>query len=226
MTINGYPNHTSVDNTTLGYIPLDGDGNPVPMKFGMYELLGLFDDTPFAAWRWPELPEPGHPVTHPTDEFTDTTCTGERIDAYEEHRAARHLHHFCNRWQVKKERLYATTSGKTTLFLCAWQGTRNCSLALWRAASAHLDRECGIGGTGYVHLRMLRLGRERPSENVTFCPELSWSPLFDYRINQREVLADGRPYEEWRILNRRKQAKLDYAAHEPHDSYDGNSSPP
>ncbi|KAJ6790326.1 hypothetical protein PWT90_10955 [Aphanocladium album] len=207
----------------LGEIEVDADGKPMPTRFGMHALLSLFDDLPFAPWRWPELPERGNPITRSPDEFKDTTCTGEFIDSYEEERASRHLHHFCNRWQVESERLYASTSSKTTIFMCSWGGVQNCSLALWEAASAHLDKECGIGGTGYVSLQKLRLGRERPSEHITFCDRLTWSPLFDYRINQREVLVDGMPYEEWRILNRRKQAKKDYG---PKDINEGHDAPP
>ncbi|KAJ3493412.1 hypothetical protein NLG97_g4746 [Lecanicillium saksenae] len=204
-------------------IAVDEAGNPIPIRFGMEALLTFFNETPYAPWRWPELPGRGNPITGSPDDFKETTCTGEFIDSYEETRASRHLNYFCNRWQVEEERLFASTSSKTTIFMCSWGGRHNCSLALWEEASSHLDRECGMSGTGYVSLGKLRIGRERPSENVTFCDRLNHSPLFDYRINQREVLVDGMEYEEWRILNRRKQAKKDYA---PKDMSEEHDAPP
>ncbi|KAM3455367.1 hypothetical protein MY3296_002347 [Beauveria thailandica] len=213
------------EEEALGEPAKDEEGNPLPQRFGLEALQKFLDNQPYAPWLWPRLDTPGssRPITHSPDEFQDTVCTGDLIDQYEERRASRHLDYFCNRWQMPWQRLYTSTSGKTTLFMCPFGGLRNCSLALYQAASAHLDRECGPSGTGYVHVRKLRIGRERPSWNVTFCHKISYSPLHDYRIDQSEVLVDGRPYEEWRILNRRRQMKKEL---QPKDINEGNDAEP
>ncbi|TQV92180.1 hypothetical protein IF1G_09252 [Cordyceps javanica] len=211
------------NSEATGEVSRDRDGRPLPIAFGLEALQTLFESLPYAAWLWWRLPEPGHPVTDSPAGFEDTVCTGGTVDAFEERRAARNLHYFCNRWQVPRERLYTSTSGMATLYLCSYGQTRNCSLDLWRAASAHLDRECGPGATGYVHLRKLRIGRERQTPDVTFCPRLLYSPLWDYRINQREVLVDGRPYEEWRILNRRKEMRKELAGEDINERNDAKA---
>ncbi|KAM3504096.1 hypothetical protein MY11210_008483 [Beauveria gryllotalpidicola] len=214
-----------IDDEALGEPAKDQEGNPLPQRFGLEALQKFLDDLPYAQWQWPRLPEPGssRPITHSPDEFRDTVCTGDLIDRYEERRASRHLDHFCNRWQLPWERLYASTSGKTTLFMCPFGGLRNCSLALYQAASAHLDRECGPSGTGYVHVRKLRIGRERPSWNVTFCWGINFAPLHDYRIDQTDVLVEGRLYEEWQVLNRRRQMRKELL---PKDINEGNDAEP
>ncbi|KAM3466019.1 hypothetical protein MY5147_005349 [Beauveria neobassiana] len=213
------------EEEALGEPAKDQEGNTLPQRFGLDALQKFLDNQPYAPWLWPRLDTPGssRPITHSSDEFQDTVCTGDLIDQYEERRASRHLDYFCNRWQMPWQRLYASTSGRTTLFMCPFGGLRNCSLALYQAASAHLDRECGPSGTGYVHVRKLRIGRERPSWNVTFCQGISYSPLHDYRIEQSDVLVDGRPYEEWRILNRRRQMRKEL---QPKDINEGNDAEP
>lgn len=212
-----------IEDELTGEIEFDKNGSRVDIAFGLERALTIMNIAPEAKWLWSRLPEQGKPITDSASWFSDTQCTGGTIDPYEEQRASRNLHHFCNRWKMPWEHMYLSTSSKTTIYMCTWGSDRNCSLDLWEAASAHLDRECGAGATGYVHLQKLRLGRERPTEDVVFCPRLKWAPLYDYRINQREAFVDGRLYEEWRILNRRKQLRLELG---PHDVNAGNDAEP
>lgn len=207
-----------------GKLHLDKNGNRIPISFGMEGLLTHFKKAAWNRFVWPALPDKGNPITHSPDEFKDTECTGMPIDLFEERRAARHLESFCNRFVLPPQNLYASTSGKTTLYMCPYRGTHNCSLALWQAAREHLDAKCGIGRSGWVHLRKLRIGRAPvDGENVILCERLRYAPLSEYRINQRPALVDGMPYEDWRIVNRRNQMRKELL---PKDINEGNDADP
>ncbi|KAJ4145822.1 hypothetical protein LMH87_004654 [Akanthomyces muscarius] len=206
-----------------GELHLDKEGNRVPISFGMEALLTLFDGAPDGMFIWPHLPDKGNPITDSPHDFKDTECTGLAVDPFEERRASRHLEYMCNRFQLPNNSLYASTSGKTTIYMCPYKDLRNCSLPLWRAASEHLDRQCGRGRSGYVHLRKLRIGRAPvDGDRVIICEGLHYAPLDEYRISQRPALADGMPYEEWRILNRRKQMREELVPKDINEGNDGN----
>ncbi|OAA77332.1 hypothetical protein LEL_04155 [Akanthomyces lecanii RCEF 1005] len=206
-----------------GELHLDKEGNRVPISFGMEALLTLFDEAPDGMFIWPHLPDKGNPITDSPHDFKDTECTGLAVDPFEERRASRHLEYMCNRFQLPNNSLYASTSGKTTIYMCPYKDLRNCSLPLWRAASEHLDRQCGRGRSGYVHLRKLRIGRAPvDGDRVIICEGLHYAPLDEYRISQRPALADGMPYEEWRILNRRKQMREELVPKDINEGNDGN----
>ncbi|OAA54229.1 hypothetical protein ISF_08456 [Cordyceps fumosorosea ARSEF 2679] len=216
----GAANTTS--ETTVADSAEDDDGKP---DLGFDAFRTLFDTLPPAPWGWKRLPEPGNFVTNPPYEFKDAVCTGDLVEPFEERRATRHLEWFCNRWIMPRKRLFSSTAGRATIYICLYGDGQpaNCSLGLWRAASAAIDRECGVGVTGYVHLDKMRLGRDMPDNRVLLCENLHWSPLFQYHNYWRHepVLVDDRPYKEWRILNNRRLLKKES---EPEDINEGNDA--
>lgn len=191
----------------------DDDVEPEqPTLFGLSGLETLLDNLPWSEFLWPRLPaesRPGGPAappsTHPTSEFKDTVCTNELVETDDERRAARYISHFCARRPIASQRMLISAAGRATLFMCAYGGLRNCSADVWREASDHLDRACGEGGTGYTHLRRMRIGRDVPRWNRIICEKLHWSPLKFYRQEHREVLVDGEPYLQWAARDRARR---------------------
>ncbi|EGX92435.1 hypothetical protein CCM_03808 [Cordyceps militaris CM01] len=202
--------HGVIQDELAGEIAEDENGDPLPIRFGLEGLVTLMANVPYATWLWPRLPlSLRPPVTAPVSEFRDTECTENTISEYEERRASKNLHWFCNRWQIDRKRLYASTAGETTLYMCAYGALSNCSLDMYKAVSAHLDQRCGAGATGWVHLRKMRIGRERTAERIVICPDLTWSPLMHYTMDQRERTVGGRPWKEWRVEYNMARAKED-----------------
>lgn len=219
------------------YMTDDGDGEmalvesedgakPLPIMFGFHGLVQLFKFLPAHTFGQPRLKEKGHPVVEAQPwNFTKTVCTGFHVDVEDTRVAQRNLEYFCNRWAINDHRLYAATSGMTSIYMCNWGSeARNCTLGLWKAANDHLDRTCGIGGTGWTYRDKLQMGRSRPALDDVICENLRWSPLWMYRIDQSaDFVVDGRPYAEWHAREKIRKGKL---VDQPKDINEGNDADP
>lgn len=185
----------------------DEDDAPNGNAFGLEGLTTLLSGLRPYEWKWPVLLQ-RPPVTDPTTAgFTDVECTGRYVDLADVRRAAKHLQHFCNRYGVNAGGLYASTADTSTIYMCSYKGQRVCSIGLWNEANEHLDRECGYGATGYVHLNGLRIGRE-VAHGWTICERLNHYELQSFSLRQKDARVEGLPYPMW-VARHKIQAAMD-----------------